>query len=381
MSNSGLKAFSTLQGGLSFGRSFFVTGNEQFSWFFYGFAFLMVAATLFLKWSRDRAKEREEDRKLRTQEMKTERELRLHEAEAARARERTLLENLLNRNDGAARVEPHGGFIYLNMPENQKAIFHDVLKGFEDYARLKGYDIRFSVDGSEPNRIAFKFTILNTGITVSPQQVKRDLQEYIEKVQRGDPLDDLPIILPEPEHHMVLLTMRNRINFLHHTVVAQGNALKLYEDIIRSVPGRAISQAPVFYLQGSGNMNTNSYSAINSAQIAQGENNKLLRNSSTFTLNMGNTHTEREERVSAILHLTIKLIEEQKKDPTLEKPLRTAREMLDKAETEIKDEPVPDESRVFRYLSTAKECLKALALGREAQEAAKKLWELFELPS
>jgi hypothetical protein len=67
-----------------------------------------------------------------------------------------------------------GGYIVLEMSEDKKALFHDVLKGFEDYAKLKGYEIRFSVDTGQPEKIAFNFTIMSCGITVSTQQVSRD---------------------------------------------------------------------------------------------------------------------------------------------------------------------------------------------------------------
>ena len=45
------------------------------------------------------------------------------------------------------------GLLILDMPDDQRSIFHDVLKGFEDYARLKGYSIQFSIDSAMPNKI------------------------------------------------------------------------------------------------------------------------------------------------------------------------------------------------------------------------------------
>ncbi len=107
-----------------------------------------------------------------------------------------------------------GGYIVVDMPENQKALFHDVLKGFEEYAQLRGYRIQFSIDNTLSNKIAFKFTIAESGITVSTDQVKQDLKDYIHKVQKGSPLDDLPVVIEEPEHQALLLAMKNRISFL-----------------------------------------------------------------------------------------------------------------------------------------------------------------------
>lgn len=106
-----------------------------------------------------------------------------------------------------------GGFIILNLPQDQISVFHDLLKGFEDYAKVKGYEIRFSADTTYNNKIAFKFTLGDEGINVSTQKVKKDLQEYIHKIQSGDTLNDLPVILPEAEHNLLLTLMKNRINF------------------------------------------------------------------------------------------------------------------------------------------------------------------------
>jgi hypothetical protein len=37
-----------------------------------------------------------------------------------------------------------GGYIVVDMPENEGPLFHDLLKGFEEFAKLKGYNIAFS---------------------------------------------------------------------------------------------------------------------------------------------------------------------------------------------------------------------------------------------
>lgn len=147
-----------------------------------------------------------------------------------------------------------GGYILLDIPEAQKPLFHDLLKGFEEYAGLRGYRIQFSVDGSLQNRIAFKFTIMDPGIGVSTSQVKRDLQDYIQKVQRGDPLDDLPVILPKPEHNALLLAMKNRISFLQHTYRSQKNVIDFYEKTMRQVTQYGIPVMPsqTFYIQAGG---------------------------------------------------------------------------------------------------------------------------------
>jgi hypothetical protein len=36
-----------------------------------------------------------------------------------------------------------GGYIIVDLPEERRSLFHDLLKGFEEYARLKGYGVSF----------------------------------------------------------------------------------------------------------------------------------------------------------------------------------------------------------------------------------------------
>ena len=52
-----------------------------------------------------------------------------------------------------------GGYIILDLPDNMRSMFSDLLKGFEDFAKLKGYNIIFSVDNSIPHKNASKFTL------------------------------------------------------------------------------------------------------------------------------------------------------------------------------------------------------------------------------
>jgi len=149
-----------------------------------------------------------------------------------------------------------GGYIVMDMPENEKRMFHDVLKGFEEFALLKGYSVSFSLDGSVPDKVAFKFTILDRGVSVSTKKVQADLKDYIARVQNGDSLDDLPTVLPDAEHAALVLVMRNRINFLQHTYNALKNVVEFYERILHEggVGNTGLVPAQNFYLQGGGSM-------------------------------------------------------------------------------------------------------------------------------
>lgn len=160
-------------------------------------------------WMRDRRLERHE--------------LRYQREELARIGNR-------DSESGTANGAGTGGYIVIDLPDEQKPLLHDVLKGFEEYAQLRGYKLDFSIDSTLTDKIAFKFTIADKGVTVSTTQVKQDLRDYIDKVRNGDPLDDLPIVIPEPDHHALVLAMKNRLSFLQHTYTAQQNVLQFYEE-------------------------------------------------------------------------------------------------------------------------------------------------------
>ena len=87
-----------------------------------------------------------------------------------------------------------GGYINIEIPEDHKSLFHDFLKGFEDYASIRGYQVSFSSDTTENGTFSFKFTIKDSGITVSTSKVKEDFNDYLRKVESGESLDDLPIV-------------------------------------------------------------------------------------------------------------------------------------------------------------------------------------------
>ncbi|MFH1743441.1 MAG: hypothetical protein ABIH23_30930, partial [bacterium] len=236
-------------------------------------------------------------------------------------------------------VDP-SGYILINLPEDQKSMFMDLLKGFEDYATLKGYRISFSYDGSLPNRVAFRFTIIQGGVTVSTERVRQDIQEYIRKVENGEDFDDLDIVVPLEQHHIVLMMLKNRLAFLQQTYATQRNAIHLYEKLIKTFNTAGIAQPAQFFIQGGGTISPTSYSAINSRQIAQGQHLKLIGNSGDQVISIGNTFNERKEIVELIEKIERSLWTETDENKSKARELRG---YLEKARDEICDEPQPDE--------------------------------------
>jgi hypothetical protein len=120
-----------------------------------------------------------------------------------------------------------GGYIILDLADHERSLFHDLLKGFEEYATLKGYKVSFSIDTTLANRIAFKFTIQDGPFTVGAERVRRDFKEYVEKVRGGaDTLDDIPVVTSLEEHHLIITVLKNRISFLQHSYTLSQNAAR-----------------------------------------------------------------------------------------------------------------------------------------------------------
>jgi hypothetical protein len=158
-----------------------------------------------------------------------------------------------------------GGYIVVDMPDKLQSHFHDLLKGFEEYAQLKGYKINFSIDKTLPGKIAFKFVLIDPGISVSTEKVKQDLTDYINRVQSGEPLDSLPIVIPEEQHQALFLALNNRVSFLQNTYNFQQYAMQIYEKTLEKISKFEfpVAPAPNLYLTG-GSSENNTYSLVSS---------------------------------------------------------------------------------------------------------------------
>lgn len=312
--------------------------------------------------------EKEEKKNVREEEREEREDRKWREDEQQRHEE----EDRIRKSAGAGT----GGFILLDLPDAQKPLFHDLLKGFEEYAQLRGYSISFSVDNTLPDKIAFKFTVVDTGVTVSTDKVKQDLQDYINKVKSGLPLDDLPVIISEHKHHLLLTVMKNRINFLQHSYTTQKNVTKLYENILQelSLKGFGIQHSPNFYIQGGGQMTPSNYNAINSNQIAQGKSIHMIDNQIDQSIKIENSFNERKNQIESLSKLLDSLrIAETNQEEKKEEVIRNISNVKD----ELSEEEAPEPLRIRKWLEKAKNSLSYLKIGKEVLEQARELFSSF----
>lgn len=296
---------------------------------------LVFFAVIFLKEWR---KSRERDFELK----KVEIDLKYKELERSE-------NNVVIKNENQTSSADLGGYITIEIPEDRKSIFQDLLKGFEEYALLKGYKVSVSIDSSEIGKISFKIVVNDFGITSNRKTIKEDLNEYIEKIKNGAPLDDLPEVLDPMEHSRITMALKNRVTFLQQNYEVERNIREFYQGFINKLPIQAINHSnPIFHITNSGSaeMDQRKYIANNSANVMQGDHHS---NTIEFCdINIGSTFTEKKEQIGKIEEL----IAELKTNEEIEGQQGAIRH-LENIKEELEDSETPDKSLVSKWLSKA----------------------------
>lgn len=334
---------------------------------------LIAALVVVRQWQRERRfrlrdqleseeRRRAEEREFQKQQLATEEE-RLKEQQEREEMRR--YEERIQREEESLRqaVGPgSGGYIVVDLPQEKRSLFHDLLKGFEEYARLKGYSVSFSIDSTYQDKIAFKFTINNDSVNVGPDRVRRDFKEYIDRVQSGDDLADLPVIASIEEHNLLLTILRNRISFLQHSYTLQKNAIDFYERLLRNLPAGAVVSPPNLIVQTGGLMDSRRYVSNQSSKLIQGDANTYTDQSVDASVTIGRSFNERRPQIEALAHL----IAELKKDASQSVEKDAVVRDFERVKDELEDQTEPDRSRVRQWLDRAKTSIEALKLGNDA---------------
>jgi len=323
---------------------------------FMAMTFVVYAFTI---WRRDRRieNEREERRELRASEAQMQAEI-----EAEKREERR----------DAANKAGSGGYIVMDMPEEERPLFHDLLKGFEDYARLKGYEIAFSIDSSFESKIAFKFTVKNDGVVVGPERVRQDFKDYVAQVRTGkiEDLDEIPVVTNLEEHDLLVALLKNRISFLQHNYQLKSNAVEYYETLLANTRTFPVLPAPTVIVQTGGRMDARQFEANNSSRLLQGDG---TYTDTSVNIEIGNSFNERQARIVALDDV----IEKLKSSDNRAEPVVKAERELKKVRDELAEYPEPDKSTIKKWMEYAKQLMSTAALGYEIVEAARHLFALF----
>jgi len=316
----------------------------------------------------DQRVQEEMDRKRRTElEERRFEEERMARWEAKRDEER--------RELAKAAGAGSGGYMVVELAEKERPFFHDLLKGFEDYAKLKGYELSFSIDSSFEGRIAFKFTVKNDGVVVGTERVRRDFREYLERVRSADleALDNLPTITSLEEHSLLVTLLKNRISFLQHSYQLTQATVRHYEALLNNMRMFPALPAPSVVVHTGGSMDSRSYKAVNSPRLIQGDNNEYTE--SSINIDIGRSFNEKQERVAQLDDVIKRLEDLEGSDEAAAKATRE----LTKVKDELTGYPEPNISAIKQWMGRAKQLLATAALGAEVTNAAHRLFRMFGL--
>lgn len=323
----------------------------------------VMAASLFVFFFYSWKKQKDREHYLRLRELN----LKEKEIEESSARGNSIhIENAANQQADL------GGYITLDIPEERKSLFHDLLKGFEDYAAVKGYKVNVAIDSSVNGKISFKIVVDDFGIVGSKESVKRDLNEFINKVQNGESLDDLESMATDMEQTKLFLALRNRISVLQSQFEVHKHLNDFYKSFVEQLPSQSISYTPPINIYNGGHeMDQRKYISNNSANVMQGDNHSnLIENNN---INIGSTFAEKSDQVAGLDELIslLKASDSQEKDKTV-RHLENVRE-------ELTEEAEPDAGNIEKFLNKAASTLQAFDKGSEIFSKAKDVMKGFGL--
>jgi hypothetical protein len=251
-----------------------------------------------------------------------------------------------------------GGFTFIEVADEYKTLFADAMNGFADFAKLKGYNVKVSLDTSLPGKIGIRITILDAGVTVSTASVRRDVDEYIKRLRSADDLSDMPMATNPVEHRLILSALQARFSYLQTQVEIRTVQADFYRRIIsewEAGSGRAVSYATPVQItltnEGLRNMR-DSYNAENSQNIAQGKDANAVTKGSTILI--GSTFTEKTKQIKSLKEIETAIRDAQLPDETKQAAMR----YVQNAREEMEDSANPSPDDVGKWLGRADTALK-----------------------
>jgi hypothetical protein len=256
------------------------------------------------------------------------------------------------RNNNSAPEESKtdlNGYVFMSVDEGKKSTFSEMLKGFEEYAKLKGYQASLSVETSVKDKIGFKFTLHEEGVSVSAHKVKSDINEYINIVMSGGNFDDMPVLITPEEHSAVIGTLKARLKYME------------YKSLISKMTNSAINHSPtnIKLIQEGIGMDSRSYSANNSANVVQGDESKNAIEHSNIQI--GKNVAEINSQVDDLN----KIIQAIEKEALINQELKPAVRYLENTKEELEESGTPDGASISKWLDKTNSILNTAKASAE----------------
>ena len=290
--------------------------------------------------------------------------------------------NEMNSEDDMQSAEasnPLGGYVFVDVDDENKGLFHDTMRGFEEFARLKGYRVSIAIDTSPPGKVGLRFTILDQGVTVATETVKSHVDEYIAQFSESSPFDNMPIVIEAVEHERLKAGLTARFMMVKNNAEMHKTAADFYRGLLTDLA--QLKSGGVGYLpvgptiihnqlaQGEANMTRDSYLADHSPGAAVGKHNVALVEGSSISV--GTTNSEQNARITALeelIELVVKSDLERRED---------AARYLMNAKEDMEDGDPPDPNLIGRFLGKAKEVLMLAHEGTAIYNKTKEVLSIF----
>ena len=345
---------------------------------------LLAVMFAMMYWHRQRRRDEFELEKWRT-------ECKLRERELAREQKQEIGGQDSGRSavvaDNTIRVDtqptdptnPYGGFAFIDVPDERKSLFHDMMKGFEEFAKLKGYRVSIAIDTTPPGKVGLRFTILEQGVTVATETVRSHVDEYIAEFNEDAPFENMPIVVDPIEHERLKAVLSSRFIMVKNSAEMHKTKADLYrkfaEELSQLKMG-GVNYLPAFPTiihnqleQVGSHMNKKSISVDRSPGAAVGRENVASIVGSE--INIGSTHAEQGARIHGLKAL-IELV----KNSDLEQKEDVARHLMN-AKEELEDGNLPDPGLISRFLGRANNFLALAEKGTEIFNKTKEVMGLF----
>jgi hypothetical protein len=271
------------------------------------------------------------------------------------------------------REAANSGYIFLNLSDAERPFFHDLLIGFEDYARMQGYELSFSIEASQSNRVGFKFTVKGDAV-VGPTRIQTDFARYVERMRDGKvDFDDILPPVPTSTQSTIVNSMNSRAEFLERAYRDSEIADRVYKRLLAESRNLLPQPQPAILIQSGGTVDSRRYIASNAHHLVQGDDSNLIENSSG--INIGASFSEKSDRINALGEAIEKLGAENDQNGNIRKAVLE----LSKAKDELSDEGVPNVSKLATLLERAKTFMSGATLTFETVEVCRKAFELLGL--
>lgn len=268
------------------------------------------------------------------------------------------------------RTNSERGYISIELTEKLKDLFIDSLRAFENYSKLSGYEVKFSFDNSKKDRLGFKFTVTENPNNLSNDEIRTDIKEFLEKIQRGEEIKDIPVLINEVEHYKVLTILNNKLSTLRHNAYLEKNLNSGIEQIIEKVIEKKGFSQSIHIYNHQDNMNNSKKIDSESSNINVGDNNFIEDNS----INIEHSFNEKKTIVEKIEYSIQQIDNEGALNPQQKQDLKRH---LENIKEEITEEANPDTSKLKKSWDKIKKVAENLVLSKELTDALEWIGGMF----